>query len=180
MAEMDGPMNQVLNHKPELHTFEDLYKGETRLNVNAHGAAFTANGHASVNVVNGAPVYADDLIKILGKANIDLKKYKYVRLLVCRSADGGSTSFAGNLKRLLGPGVDIKAFKGPVTMNFNATVMENIFAHNIKNYGLRNGHLVVNKLLNKRVVNVMKRNPFKNKKLFGRFEMAHYSPDHFS
>ncbi|MNF51013.1 hypothetical protein D3C84_323240 [compost metagenome] len=65
-------------------------------------------------------------------------------------------------------------------MNFNATVMENIFAHNIKNYGLRNGHLVVNKLLNKRVVNVMKRNPFKNKKLFGRFEMAHYSPDHFS
>ncbi|MDE9553219.1 RHS repeat-associated core domain-containing protein [Xenorhabdus bovienii] len=93
--------------------FEDTYRNERRLNLIAHG---TVNGNSSGLVIEGQYVSAENFVQN-GLVGYDMNNYRYIRTLVCYSAEGGSNSFAGSLANITNKSV--KGFVGVVQISHN-------------------------------------------------------------
>ncbi|MFL1491152.1 hypothetical protein [Pseudomonas antarctica] len=123
VVRMGGPMQNLKFIGSQMHTFEDTYKGTTRLNISAHGVAPGASDPLLFNgtkvVVDGVAYDAEGLLALLKSKTVNPVHYDTVRLLVCHGADGISTSFAHEFQKLVER--PVKAFEGPVTMNYGAT-----------------------------------------------------------
>ncbi|WP_248481559.1 hypothetical protein [Pseudomonas sp. CYM-20-01] len=136
MTQMKGTMQELGVLGGEIHTFTDIYKGETRLNVVAHGIerspAEVAAGVPSKVMVDGKAYSAKELVAYLKTQGIDPAnpRYKNVRLLICYAADGGKHSFASDFQKIVGK--PVKAFEGTVTTSHGATAMEYVRKELIK------------------------------------------------
>ncbi|MGF6093996.1 hypothetical protein [Pseudomonas sp. 18175] len=123
VVRMGGPMENLTFIGSEMHTFEDTYKNTKRLNISAHGAMpEPRNKHLFYGtqvVVEGVAYDAAGLVALLKSKGVNPTHYDNVRLLVCYGADGISTSFAHEFQKLIDR--PVKAFEGPVTMNYGAT-----------------------------------------------------------
>ncbi|WP_073522378.1 hypothetical protein [Pseudomonas fluorescens] len=123
VVRMGGPMENLIFIGNEIHTFEDTYKGTKRLNISAHGLApgqadpYLFNGTRVV--VDGVAYDAEGLFNLLKGKGVNPTHYDNVRLLVCHGADGVSTSFAHEFQKIVDR--PVKAFEGPVTLNYGAS-----------------------------------------------------------
>jgi RHS repeat-associated protein len=149
---MAGDMRFFKEIDSGLYTFTDVHKGGLRLNINAHGnelATAVANRH---NIIfNGMEHSPSELLSALKGMHVDPSKYDHVRLLMCYSANGGATSFAAEFQQLIQR--PLKAFVGPVYMDYGATTMQYNFAKPFPK-------LETSKLFSNLKLNVSKVNPF--------------------
>lgn len=100
-----------------VHTFEDIYKRNPRLNIMAHGRVAPAplyQGGKSFSYMesNAKPLDPDSLLALLHKHDVSPDKYENIRLLSCELADG-ELSFAAKLSNLTGK--PVKGFSGMVS-----------------------------------------------------------------
>ncbi|MDE9437907.1 RHS repeat-associated core domain-containing protein [Xenorhabdus bovienii] len=93
--------------------FEDMYHKERRLNLIAHG---TVRGNSSGLIIEGEYVSAQNFVEN-GLVGYDMDNYRYIRTLVCYSAEGGNNSFAGQLASITGKSV--KGFVDVVKVSHN-------------------------------------------------------------
>lgn len=103
------------------YTFFDVYKGERRLNIVAHGGDFSSNPK---EICFGRRVSARDLYIELIK-DTEIYKCNYIRLLSCHSADGYKASFACQLSKYF-PHKMIKGYAGEIRTNFSPDVIREI------------------------------------------------------
>lgn len=123
VVRMGGPMENLTFIASEMHTFEDAYKNTKRLNISAHGAEPGPGNknlfYGTQVVVEGVAYDAQGLLALLKSKGVNPMHYDNVRLLVCYGADGIGTSFAHEFQKLIQR--PVKAFEGPVSMNYGAT-----------------------------------------------------------
>lgn len=125
VVSMGGRMKNVKFIGPEIHTFEDTYKGTKRLNVTVHG---DAPRPGNLFLVNGTKAYIDDvpydakgLLALLKSEGVSPEQFDNVRLLVCYGANGISKSFAKDFQKLIKR--PVKAFEGEVMLNYGSTAV---------------------------------------------------------
>lgn len=125
VVSMGGRMKNVKFIGPEIHTFEDTYKGTKRLNISVHG---DAPRPGNLFLFNGTKAYVDDvpydakgLLALLKSEGVSPEQFDNVRLLVCYGADGISKSFAKDFQKLIKR--PVKAFEGEVMLNYGSTAV---------------------------------------------------------
>lgn len=125
VVSMGGRMKNVKFIGPEIHTFEDTYKGTKRLNVTVHG---DAPRPGNLFLFNGTKAYIDDvpydakgLLALLKSEGVSPEQFDNVRLLVCYGANGISKSFAKDFQKLIKR--PVKAFEGEVMLNYGSTAV---------------------------------------------------------
>lgn len=125
VVSMGGRMKNVRFIGPEIHTFEDTYKGTKRLNVTVHG---DAPRPGNLFLFNGTKAYIDDvpydakgLLALLKSEGVSPEQFDNVRLLVCYGANGISKSFAKDFQKLIKR--PVKAFEGEVMLNYGSTAV---------------------------------------------------------
>ena len=92
-------------------TFEDTYKGQQRLNFVAHGRKSGNKAQMMIEPKKG--INAQELFYLASNNQIELKKFKHLRTIMCYSGDGGLSSFGSDLSSITGR--PVKAYKGTVT-----------------------------------------------------------------
>ncbi|MGF6093997.1 hypothetical protein [Pseudomonas sp. 18175] len=122
---MGGRMKNVKFIGPEIHSFEDTYKGTKRLNITVHG---DAPRPGNLFLFNGTKAYIDDvpydakgLLALLKSHGVAPEQFDNVRLLVCYGANGISNSFAKKFQKLIKR--PVKAFEGEVMLNYGSTAV---------------------------------------------------------
>ncbi|MDX7992520.1 hypothetical protein [Xenorhabdus littoralis] len=80
-------------------TFEDKYRGIKRLNVDGHGDYYE-NGFMLCFDVNEHHIGKTPQGLFERLLPLNLKRFRYVRLLLCNSADGDENSFACHFSKL--------------------------------------------------------------------------------
>lgn len=98
-------------------TFEDVYKGERRINALGHAGYNQAASRAYVGIdgADGIDFYdGHELAEMLQEVGgINFSDYRYARMLMCHSASGGYHSIAAEFART--SGLATKGFIGKVT-----------------------------------------------------------------
>ncbi|WP_404940878.1 RHS repeat-associated core domain-containing protein [Pseudomonas sp. GW101-3H06] len=94
-----GPMKNIHRIGEGAVSFEDIYKGNRRLNFFAHGNK-PSPGQSSKIGVNGELWDAARLYSEAQAQGIDFKQFDSVRILACYSGNGGVNSFAANINKL--------------------------------------------------------------------------------
>ena len=92
-------------------TFQDTYKGQQRLNFVAHGRK--AGNKAKMIMDEKNSINAQELFYLASNNQIELKKFKHLRTIMCYSGNGGLNSFGADLSSITGR--PVKAYKGTVT-----------------------------------------------------------------
>ncbi|NWE12492.1 dermonecrotic toxin domain-containing protein [Pseudomonas yamanorum] len=142
---MKGTMKEMKPIQGNLFTFEDEYKNNTRLNINAHGRdlSFTQqySGASSKIIYDGAEHTAQELFDHLLAKGVDPRKYANIRLLVCYSGNGGENSFAADFQKLVEK--PVKAFVGTVTVTPSPELVNAEFEKSIENHGSAKGTKLV-------------------------------------
>lgn len=87
---------KIIKHLSNGYIFEDDHKGFKRLNIAAHGPMSSSDKRV-IHIDNRE--YSAFDTYILLKNIIRLGTYPYIRLISCRSAEGGTESFAAQLSR---------------------------------------------------------------------------------
>lgn len=127
IVQMGGAMQNLQLIGSEIHTFTDTYKGVNRLNIVAHGTSRDWLDKLLLNssevVVDGKPYNAKALATLLRSKGVDPSKYDNVRLLVCHSAEGKSSSFASHFQKEINR--PVKAFEGTVAVDLGSTAVTN-------------------------------------------------------
>lgn len=125
VVSMGGRMKNVKFIGPEIHTFEDTYKGTKRLNITVHG---DAPRPGNLFLFNGTKAYVDDvpydakgLLELLKSQGVSPEQFDNVRLLVCYGANGVANSFAKKFQKLIKR--PVKAFEGEVMLNYGSTAV---------------------------------------------------------
>ncbi|WP_157378505.1 hypothetical protein [Burkholderia ubonensis] len=99
---------KILNK--DLYIFEDLYKGESRLNVVAHGSE-------DGMFFSGRNFTAEDLADYLVGNDVNFENYKNIRLLSCFSgSEAKGVSFAKQFANITRK--PVKGYVGTMTGNF--------------------------------------------------------------
>lgn len=143
------------------YLFDDYYRGKLRLNIYGHGAYLRKSGYIKIQsadgVYRGGEQFAGYLTEHHG---IDFGQYSYIRVVACKSANGGVKSFAAKLSRVAQ--LPTKGFTGDV-------VTEDILggiAYDLKNGVLHKTSPQINKELAKRsfndpfsIFNIVKNDP---------------------
>lgn len=122
---MGGRMKNVKFIGPEIHSFEDTYKGAKRLNITVHG---DSPRPGNLFLFNGTKAYVDDipydakgLLALLKSKGVSPEDFDNVRLLVCYGANGIGTSFGKKFQALIKR--PVKAFEGEVMLNYGSTAI---------------------------------------------------------
>lgn len=126
---LGGNMSNLKQVNGDLYSFQDMYKGQPRLNVAVHGRDLNPiqrffNKPSSM-VLNNKDHTAAELLSMLHTQGIDPKRFPNVRLLMCFSGNGGPNSFGSQFQKLTG--VPTKAYEGTVTANFEPGGMKQLF-----------------------------------------------------
>lgn len=136
-VQMGGTMQSLKQIDGELFTFVDTYKNTQRLNVAVHGKDLNfiekILDRSSSVLLNDAEHSASDIIALLLNKGVDPSAYENTRLLICYSGNGGSSSFAAQFQQLVQR--PVKAFVGPVTVNYGSTKMAETFGIAARNFG---------------------------------------------
>ncbi|MBD2795905.1 hypothetical protein ID856_05050 [Xenorhabdus sp. 18] len=105
-------MRELKYYPENFYTFEDKYRNIKRLNVCGH-SGYSQNGFMLCLDVNGHHIgkTAQGLFEMLFSLN--LKRFRYIRLLLCNSADGDENSFACHFSKLC-PNSYIEGYIGNV------------------------------------------------------------------
>ncbi|PHM71891.1 hypothetical protein [Xenorhabdus kozodoii] len=92
-------MKELKYYPEDFYTFEDKYRNIKRLNIYGH-SVYYENGFMLCLDVNGHQIgkTAQGIFQILLPLN--LKRFRYIRLLLCNSADGDENSFACHFSKL--------------------------------------------------------------------------------
>lgn len=130
LFKMSGNMKDLKQVNGELYTFQDMYKGQPRLNIAVHGRDLNPiqrflNKPSSMVLGNKDHTPAE-LLSMLTAKGIDPKTYPNTRLIMCFSGNGGSNSFAAKFQELTGK--PVKAYVGSVTGNFEPEGMSGLFS----------------------------------------------------
>lgn len=131
---MGGPMRVVASPLPELYVFADNYKTARRLNIVAHSVGsgddlrLLVSPHIAVN--------PPELASGLSNSTIDLPAYRDIRLISCRTAEGGANSFAQRLATHIGKPVkgyvnEVKIVRGQFNPSRFTSYIENIPTINV-------------------------------------------------
>ena len=160
---MGGKMRSVSQVDGELYTFVDTYKKMDRLNIAVHGKDLSileriGNKSSSV-ILNNMEHTASDLLSLLKAKNLDPSKYDNIRLLICYSGNGGSSSFSAQFAQLVQR--PVKGFIGPVTMKYGSSTMLKIFKEYNTAYGVQGAQEVTNLFETTITHSVLKHNPYK-------------------
>ncbi|WP_222593944.1 hypothetical protein, partial [Vibrio sagamiensis] len=114
-VKMGGNMRNTHLLNNEIFSFEDVYKGKSRLNILAHGEKVNGVGKLTAGsklTSNGSRrMEADELHGVLS-SQYNLSNYDNIRTIVCYSGDGGSQSFGAQLAKVTGK--TVKSYSGPV------------------------------------------------------------------
>jgi len=156
-------MRSVSQVDGELYTFVDTYKKMDRLNIAVHGKDLSileriGNKSSSV-ILNNMEHTASDLLSLLKAKNLDPSKYDNIRLLICYSGNGGSSSFSAQFAQLVQR--PVKGFIGPVTMKYGSSTMLKIFKEYNTAYGVQGAQEVTNLFETTITHSVLKHNPYK-------------------
>ncbi|WP_125828526.1 hypothetical protein [Pseudomonas weihenstephanensis] len=121
---MGGGMKELQLIADEVHTFTDTYKGTQRLNIVAHGnGASTLDrflGEGTKVWVDGKPYGVNSFIQLLKSKGVDPATFDNVRLLICHAGEGyKGFSFADRFQKAIRK--PVKAFKGPVALDWGST-----------------------------------------------------------
>ena len=104
-------VHKVTRLSQGITTFQDTYKGQQRLNFVAHGRK--TNNTARMMIDQKNSINAQELFHLATSNQIEVKKFKYFRTLMCYSGEGNLNSFGANLQSYTGG--QVKAFRGTVT-----------------------------------------------------------------
>lgn len=180
LVTMSGTMRSVEQVEGELYTFVDTYKTVDRLNIAVHGKDLSilerALGRNSSVILNNAEHSASDVLALLKGKGIDPSSYENIRLLVCYSGNGGGSSFAAQFAQLTQR--PVKAFMGPVTMNYGSSSMAGIFTK-FSTIGPGWEQVLANEFAENISHNVIKNNPYTLRSSPGRYMNFRYSPVYF-
>lgn len=111
---LGGTMKNFDSLGHDLYLFDDVYKGENRLNIVAHGAL--EDNNTALLVRNFQKNQSSkDIFDIISKRK-DLNQYASVRTLMCYSGNGGARSFGQELANLTR--TPVKSYIGTVTGNY--------------------------------------------------------------
>ncbi|ELC6383294.1 RHS repeat-associated core domain-containing protein [Enterobacter hormaechei] len=128
---LGGTMRNLDPRGQDFYFFDDVYKGEKRLNLVAHGAL--ENGStAYVARTAERNMSADEMFSIISRSK-DLGNYKNIRTIMCFSGDGGDLSFGQRLSTLTG--IPVKSYRGTVTGNFEVGDLNKLIFEAAAKYG---------------------------------------------
>ena len=161
-VQMGGTMKSLKQIDRELFTFVDTYKNAERFNIAVHGRDLNflerALDHSTSVIFNEAEHSASDVIALLKTKGIDPSQYKNVRLLMCYSGNGGSSSFAAQFQQIVQR--PVKAYVGQVTVNRGATELEVFFKEVAEKFGPGLEDAVADSFSRKVTHTVSKTNPY--------------------
>ncbi|MDN4546485.1 RHS repeat-associated core domain-containing protein [Pseudomonas sp. C32] len=101
---------------PDIEAFVDTYKNQPRLNFVAHGAPTPR--FKGTRIPNGdEALNAEGLHNLAKEKGIKIKDHANIRLVICHSANGGSSSIAAELSTLTG--LPVKGYRGTVAADNN-------------------------------------------------------------
>ena len=107
-GEMKAGSYQILDD--ELHVSVDFYKGKPRIIFEVHGT----NSEPARAAVGGRELTADEFLAYVKSKGINVEDYANIKLMMCHSADGGTSSFAQRLA--LKTRRPVKGYEGEVDM----------------------------------------------------------------
>ncbi|MGY2186114.1 hypothetical protein D3C87_1286640 [compost metagenome] len=113
-APRNGYMQEIRMIDDAAFTFIDNYKGNTRLNIKAHGEPGISSKPSKI-VFKDRQLTPEELHTELLQKNYDFEKYENIRILACHSAEGGRNSFAAEFSHLTRK--PVKGYKGIVVAN---------------------------------------------------------------
>lgn len=126
-----GTMRNMDPRGQDFYFFDDIYKGEKRLNLVAHGAL--ENGvTAYVARTTERNMSADEIFSIISRSK-DLGSYRSIRTIMCFSGNGGDFSFGKRLSTLTG--IPVKSYRGTVTGNYEVGVLNKLILEATAKYG---------------------------------------------
>lgn len=128
---LGGTMKNLDSLGRDIFLFDDVYKGENRLNIVAHGA-LQADGTALLSRTSGAGMSADELFNIL-RSRVTLTDYQNIRTIMCHSGSGSAASFGQKLSTL--SGLPVKSYHGPVTGNFEVNKLNQLLLEATVRFG---------------------------------------------
>lgn len=178
---MKGNMeNMTVISGDAFYTYEDIYKGERRLNIAGHGD-FVEGQSGIVNA--GALLDADDVLRLLDAKGINVNDYANIRTIVCHSAEGGELSLASRLFQKTG--IPVKGFNGTVTAIFPPESLDEFrnLAYGTfptAQYNQTETEELIRQRYSKKTHTIVKKNPYRflsSPILYSKFE---YSPVKFS
>lgn len=128
---MGGEMQNFRVINNGLGMSEDTTKRGLRLTLDAHGAM--PPGHSSALMqVNGDHITPGQLLEQLKAANVDMTKYREIRLTMCHSGNGAEHSFAAQLSKLTQ-----KPTEGFVGIMHTSPELQDVAARMFKNGGAK-------------------------------------------
>ncbi|WP_277972940.1 RHS repeat domain-containing protein [Pantoea agglomerans] len=128
---LGGTMKNLDSLGQDIYLFDDVYKGEKRLNLVAHGV-LENDGAALIFRSSGNHMGADEMYSVL-RNRIDLNDYRNIRTIMCHSGTGGMRSFGQRLARLTG--LPVKSYLGTVTGNFEVNSLNQLLLSAVGKYG---------------------------------------------
>lgn len=171
---LGGTMKNLDSLGHDLYLFDDVYKGEKRLNIASHGA-LEDNGTALVARSFQKNQSAKDIFDLLSKRK-DLDQYASIRTLMCYSGNGGARSFGQELANLTR--LPVKSYIKTVTGNVDPHALNKILYEAATIYGDNGLDFMQKQYAQRRFFEVRKTNPHS---LFSleRWEW-HYQPVKFN
>ncbi|MBD2811816.1 hypothetical protein ID853_13195 [Xenorhabdus sp. Vera] len=92
-------MRELKYYPEDFYTFEDKYRGIKRLNICGH-SGYYKDGFMLCLDANGHHIGKTPLGLFEKLFSLNLKRFRYIRLFLCNSADGDENSFACHFSKL--------------------------------------------------------------------------------